>query len=296
MPADLVAQGRFEHGDVEFLLAEQGELAAVLQPQEVRQPGRADAFGAGGEQQEPVDGAEPCRIVAEHGTGQDIPAATVRTRAIQVGHFRQHTGRRAREQPGQRRHRLRCLMCGAPAEMPVIHQERSRKAQQRLDGQERHLPAALNRAPHQKRPELITGLADRQVQVISKVSHAVRVLSEDRLGGITTRPSSGTPARNSRTSGRGEPGSGRLVWACWVARTSTPPVRIADQVRLNERSRLCQCLTPHWVGEQRLRRVAKSGEQQVDNWQAFVPPTHGTGDQPESRTDDPPESAIAAAT
>ena len=28
--ADLVAQGRFEHGDVEFLLAEQGKLAALL--------------------------------------------------------------------------------------------------------------------------------------------------------------------------------------------------------------------------------------------------------------------------
>jgi hypothetical protein len=45
--------------------------------------------------------------------------------------------------------------------MPVIHQERSSKAKQRLDGQECHLPATLNRAPRQKRPELITGLADR---------------------------------------------------------------------------------------------------------------------------------------
>lgn len=60
--------------------------------------------------------------------------------------------------------------------MPVIHKERSGKAEQRLDRQERHLPATLNRAPHQKRPELFAGLADRQVQVISKVSHGVRVL------------------------------------------------------------------------------------------------------------------------
>ena len=161
VPADLVAQARFEHGYVKFLLAEQSELAAVLQPQEVRQAGRVNAVGTGGEQQYSVDGAEPCWIVAEHGTSEDIPPGAVRMRAVQVGHFRQHTGRRSREQPGQRRHRLWRLMCGAPAIMPMFHQERSGEAEQRLDRQKCNLPAALNRTPRQKHPELITGLADR---------------------------------------------------------------------------------------------------------------------------------------
>jgi hypothetical protein len=55
--ADLVAQGRLEHRDVEFILAEQSELAAVLQAQEVGQLSRDDAFGAGGVQQHPVEAA-----------------------------------------------------------------------------------------------------------------------------------------------------------------------------------------------------------------------------------------------
>jgi hypothetical protein len=45
---DLVPQVGLEHGDVEFFLAEQGKFAAVLQAEKVGQPGRADAFGAGG--------------------------------------------------------------------------------------------------------------------------------------------------------------------------------------------------------------------------------------------------------
>jgi hypothetical protein len=36
-----------------------------------------------------------------------------------------------------------------------------RAYQQRFYGQERHLPAALDRPTHRQRPELITGLADR---------------------------------------------------------------------------------------------------------------------------------------
>jgi hypothetical protein len=44
----LVAQGCFQHRDVELFLAEQGQLPAMLQAQEVRQPPRPDAFGAGG--------------------------------------------------------------------------------------------------------------------------------------------------------------------------------------------------------------------------------------------------------
>ena len=196
--ADLVAQGCFEHGDVEFLLAEQRELAALLQAQKVRQPGWADAFGPGGVQQDAVDGAEPGRIFAEHGAGQDIPPAAVGTRAVQVGHFRQHAGRRPREQAGQRRHRLRRAMCGTAAEVAVIHQKRSGEAEQRLDGQERHLPATLNRPTHQQRPELITGLADRHFQVVSHVSHAVRVLPKTASEALLPASSSGAPYRAIR--------------------------------------------------------------------------------------------------
>jgi hypothetical protein len=65
----LVAQGRLQHGDVEFVLAEQGQLPAVLQAQEVRQPSRPDDFGAGGGQQHPVHLAEPGRILAQYGPG-----------------------------------------------------------------------------------------------------------------------------------------------------------------------------------------------------------------------------------
>ena len=148
----------------------------MLQAQEVRQPGWADAFGTGGVQQDPVDGAEPGRIFAEHGAGQDVPSAAMGARAVQVSHLRQHTGRRPREKPTQRRHRLGCSVRGTAAKVPVVHHEGCGQAQQRLYRQERHLPAALNWAAHQKHPELLAGLADRQVQVISQVSHAVTVL------------------------------------------------------------------------------------------------------------------------
>ena len=85
---DLVAQARLEHGDAEFFLAEQRQLAAVFQAEEVGQLARADAFSAGGSQQHPVEVAEPGWVVAEHGTGQHIPAAAVGAGAVQVGHLR----------------------------------------------------------------------------------------------------------------------------------------------------------------------------------------------------------------
>lgn len=81
--ADLVAQFGLQHGQVEFFLAKQGQFAAVLEPEEVRQPGRADAFSAGGVQQQPVGGSEPGWVVAEDGTGQDVPAGAMGTGAIQ---------------------------------------------------------------------------------------------------------------------------------------------------------------------------------------------------------------------
>ena len=80
--ADLVAQPCLEHGDLKFFLAEQGEFAAVFQPEEVGQPGRGDGLDA-----------EPGRVIAEHGAGQDIPSRAMGAGAIEVGHFRQHAGR-----------------------------------------------------------------------------------------------------------------------------------------------------------------------------------------------------------
>src|SRR5579875_893075 len=71
--ADLLAQFGLEHGDVEFLLAEQGKLAAVLEPEEIGQPGRADALGAGGGDEQPVGGGEPGWVVTEDRTGQHVP-------------------------------------------------------------------------------------------------------------------------------------------------------------------------------------------------------------------------------
>jgi len=136
---------------------------------------RADALGAGG-MQHPVDAAEARRVVAEQGAGQDVPSRAVRAGTVQVGHFRQHAGRRPGEQPGQGRDGLRRLVRGGAAEAPVIDRERGGQAQRRLGQQERDLPAALDRAPGQERPELPARLASRQLQVIREVSHAARLL------------------------------------------------------------------------------------------------------------------------
>jgi hypothetical protein len=54
-------------------LAQQGQLAAMLKSKEVGQPVRSYAFSPGGLQQHPVDAAKPRRIIAQHGTGQDVP-------------------------------------------------------------------------------------------------------------------------------------------------------------------------------------------------------------------------------
>ena len=112
----------------------------------------------------------------------------------------------------QGRHRLRRLMRGAPTEVPVIDQERRGQAQQRLRRQERHLPA-MGRTTQGQRPELLPRLADRQVQVISQVSHVRRLQparphKEPLSRAATSAPSVGAPhARHDRqclpkTSGR----------------------------------------------------------------------------------------------
>ena len=46
----IFAQTCSQHGNVEFFLAEQGKLAAVLKAKEVGQAGRGDTFGASGRQ------------------------------------------------------------------------------------------------------------------------------------------------------------------------------------------------------------------------------------------------------
>ena len=66
-------------------------------------------------------------------------------------------------------------MRSAPTELAVIDQKRRSQAQQRLGRQERHLPAAAGRTAQGQRPELVARLADRQVQVISQVSHIRRL-------------------------------------------------------------------------------------------------------------------------
>ena len=72
---DLLPQRCLEHGDSEFFLAEQGQLAAVLKFEEVRQPARPDALSAGCLQRQAVDAGEPRRVVSEHCAGQDVPPA-----------------------------------------------------------------------------------------------------------------------------------------------------------------------------------------------------------------------------
>jgi hypothetical protein len=66
----------------------------------------------------------------------------------------------------------------------MVHHEGCGQEKQRLDRQERHLSSALNRAARQERLELLAGLADRQLQIISQVSPAVAV----RLPGPLNRP------------------------------------------------------------------------------------------------------------
>jgi len=188
MAGDLLPQVRVQHGEVELLLAEQGKLVAVLEFEEIRQAARAQALGAGSMQQHPVAAGEPRRVVAEHGAGQDIPSRAVGTGTVQVGHIRQDAGRGAGEQPGQGRDGLRRLVRGGAAEAPVIDHERCGQAQQRLDRQERDLPATWDQTAAQQHPELLPRLADRQLQVIREVGHAARLLPACPLRRAHTAP------------------------------------------------------------------------------------------------------------
>ena len=172
---ELVAQGRFQHGDIELVLAEQGQLPSVLQSQEVRQPPRSDAFAAGGLQQHPVHPAEPGRVIAQHGPGQGIPPRAMRPGPVQVRPSWPVRWTAAGRTTGPATAPAQAPDARSAAEVPVIDQERRGQAQQRLGRQERHLPAAAGRTAPGQRPELLPCLADRQVQVISQVSHVGRL-------------------------------------------------------------------------------------------------------------------------
>jgi hypothetical protein len=79
-------------------------------------------------------------LVAEHGTGQDVVLAAVRSGAVEVGHLGQDARRRAGEQPGQGRDRLGSQVRGRATEAAVVDQERNGQAEQGLDREEYGLP------------------------------------------------------------------------------------------------------------------------------------------------------------
>ena len=59
--------------------------------------------------------------------------------------------------------------------MPVIHQERSSQAEQRLDRQECDLPTCGDWRPPSEVAELLPRLTNRQVKEIGKLGHTVRL-------------------------------------------------------------------------------------------------------------------------
>jgi len=76
-PGELLAHARLQHGAVQLFLAKQGQFAAVLEAEEVRQPVRADAFRACRLEKYPVGVREPGGIVSQDGSGQYIPSSAV---------------------------------------------------------------------------------------------------------------------------------------------------------------------------------------------------------------------------
>jgi len=58
----------------------------------------------------------------------------------------------------------------------MVHDERGGEAEQRLDRQERDLPAGCHWPAAKQRGELLAGLADRQLQVVGQIGHGVRLL------------------------------------------------------------------------------------------------------------------------
>lgn len=79
-------------------------------------------------------------------------------------------------------------MGGGAAEAPVIHQERSRQAQEGLDRQECDLTACGDRRAAFELAELLPRLTGGQVQELGKLCHRGRLL-------LTSSPKSGMARR-----------------------------------------------------------------------------------------------------
>jgi hypothetical protein len=173
---NLVLEGILQSRRAEFVLAEEVELAVMLKSEEIWQAAGANTLGPGRGQQRAIDVGEVRGLVAEHGTGQDVPLATVRPGAVEVGHLGQDAGRRTGEQPGQGGDRLGSEMRGRAAEATVVDQERHSQAEQGLDGEEYGLPAGGDGVPEFELAELLACLADRQIQIVSKIGHTARLL------------------------------------------------------------------------------------------------------------------------
>src|SRR5213078_2269711 len=70
---DLILEGVLEYRSAQLALAEKGELSPILQVEEVKQAVSVDAFGSSGVQQYAVDVGEVSGVLAEHGSGHDVP-------------------------------------------------------------------------------------------------------------------------------------------------------------------------------------------------------------------------------
>ena len=77
MAGELFAQFSFKDAAVHLVLAQQEQLAAVLQPEEGTQLPGLDSLGAGGLKQQPVEPGEAGRVVPQDCAGQDIEPAAV---------------------------------------------------------------------------------------------------------------------------------------------------------------------------------------------------------------------------
>jgi hypothetical protein len=100
----------------------------------------------------------------------------VRAGAVQIGHFGEHAGRRAEEQPSQGRDWLGRVVRGGTAEMRVIHQERCSQAEQRLDREECDLATGRDLRAVSELAELLPRLTFGQVQEIGELRHTARLL------------------------------------------------------------------------------------------------------------------------
>ena len=173
---DLVLEGVLQGGGSELVLAEKGELTAVLESEEVGQPVFAYAFVSGRVQQHAIDVGEMRGLISKHGTGQDVILAAVRAGAVQIGHLGEHARGRPRRIAGRGEDRFRRPVRGGTAEAPVVDQERSGQAQQRLDWQEYDLPTRRDRGPPPELAKLLPSLTSGQVQEIGELSHTARLL------------------------------------------------------------------------------------------------------------------------